>query len=161
MVSSIPVATDEKWVLLSHRVPREPSTPRIAIWRKLKDLGVAQLGDGLVALPHSAETQEQLEWVAAQVHEADGTAIVWIAESSPRRDGRRLGDQLRAERTAEYLELDSEIVANPFPDRRTIARWRRTLRKIEQRDHLRADGRDIVRLHLDELAFADTTAPAQ
>ena len=39
------------WVLLSYRMPREPSTPRITIWRKLKRLGVAQLGDGLIALP--------------------------------------------------------------------------------------------------------------
>jgi hypothetical protein len=29
------------WVLLSYRMPREPSTPRITIWRKLKRLGIA------------------------------------------------------------------------------------------------------------------------
>ncbi len=40
-----------EWVLLSYRLPREPSTPRIAVWRKLKRLGVAQISDGLVALP--------------------------------------------------------------------------------------------------------------
>ena len=43
-----------QWVLLCYRLPREPSTPRIAVWRKLKRLGVAQLGDGLVALPSTA-----------------------------------------------------------------------------------------------------------
>ncbi|MEV4644831.1 hypothetical protein [Saccharopolyspora sp. NPDC049357] len=37
-----------EWVLLSYRMPREPSTPRIAVWRKLKRLGVAQLADGVV-----------------------------------------------------------------------------------------------------------------
>ena len=40
----------EDWVLLAYRLPRVPSTPRSAVWRKLKRLGVAQLGDGLVAL---------------------------------------------------------------------------------------------------------------
>ena len=45
------------WVLLSYRMPREPSTPRITIWRKLKRLGVAQLGDGLIALPADARTR--------------------------------------------------------------------------------------------------------
>ena len=40
-----------EWVLLSYRLPREPSTPRIAVWRKLRRLGVAQISDGLVALP--------------------------------------------------------------------------------------------------------------
>jgi membrane AbrB-like protein len=51
-----------EWVLLSYRMPREPSTPRIAVWRKLKRLGIAQLSDGLVALPADARTREQLEW---------------------------------------------------------------------------------------------------
>src|SRR5215207_6471513 len=50
------------WVVLVHRVPREPSTPRIAIWRKLRALGAAQLGDGVVALPEDARTREHLEW---------------------------------------------------------------------------------------------------
>jgi hypothetical protein len=46
-----------QWVLLSYRLPREPSTPRITIWRKLKRLGVAQISDGLVALPADARTR--------------------------------------------------------------------------------------------------------
>ena len=25
-----------EWVLLSYRIPREPSTPRITVWRKLE-----------------------------------------------------------------------------------------------------------------------------
>lgn len=37
-------------MLLSYRLPREPSTPRITEWRKLKRLGVVQISDGLVAL---------------------------------------------------------------------------------------------------------------
>ena len=37
-----------RWVLLSYRIPREPSQPQIAVWRKLERLGVARLGDGLV-----------------------------------------------------------------------------------------------------------------
>ena len=36
----------DDWVLLAYRLPRVPSTPRSAVWRKLKRLGVAQLGDG-------------------------------------------------------------------------------------------------------------------
>jgi len=68
-----------QWVLLSYRMPREPSTPRIAVWRKLKRLGAAQISDGLVALPADARTREQLEWVAEEVTEAGGSASIWIA----------------------------------------------------------------------------------
>ena len=41
----------EDWVLPVYRLPRVPSTPRSAVWRKLKRLGVGWLGGGLVALP--------------------------------------------------------------------------------------------------------------
>ena len=34
-----------EWVLLFYRLPRVPSTPRSAVWRKLKRLGAAQQGD--------------------------------------------------------------------------------------------------------------------
>src|SRR5712671_1575833 len=68
------------WVLLSYRMPREPSTPRITIWRKLKRLGVAQLGDGLIALPADARTREHLDWIAEEIVESGGTAAVWHAQ---------------------------------------------------------------------------------
>lgn len=48
-------------VLLTHRIPRQPSTLRITICRKLDWLGVARLGDGLVALPADARTRDQME----------------------------------------------------------------------------------------------------
>src|SRR3989442_2904610 len=79
MAADRPTRDPGEWVLLSYRMPREPSTPRIAVWRALKRLGVAQLGDGLVALPADARTREQLDWVAEQVVEAGGTAGVWLA----------------------------------------------------------------------------------
>jgi DNA-binding transcriptional regulator PaaX len=53
-----------EWVLLTYRLPRDPSTPRSAVRRKLRALGVAQLADGLVALPADARTREQIDWVA-------------------------------------------------------------------------------------------------
>jgi hypothetical protein len=72
------------------------SALRIAIWRKLKRLGVAQLGDGLVGLPADARIREQLEWMAEDVTEAGGSAGVAGPPGRPgagtragRGDGRR------------------------------------------------------------------------
>ncbi|MFL6141175.1 MAG: hypothetical protein ACJ72N_04780 [Labedaea sp.] len=61
MTPATPRVDPGSWVLLSYRIPREPSTPRITIWRKLKRLGVAQISDGLIALPAGARTREHLE----------------------------------------------------------------------------------------------------
>src|SRR5215475_15666113 len=68
----------EDWILLAYRLPRVPSTPRSAVWRKLKRLGVAQLGDGLVALPADPRTREHLDWIAEEVTDHGGEAIVWL-----------------------------------------------------------------------------------
>ncbi len=152
-----------EWVLLSYRIPREPSTPRIAVWRKLKDLGVAQVGDGLVALPHSPISKEQLEWVAAAVLEADGEAIVWIATPTPRRQHTALADQLITARAEEYAALLDEIESTPDAGPRTVQRWRREWRRIDRRDHFPSDHRDRAKLRIAELgqrAVADADQKA-
>ena len=46
-------------MLLVYRLPREPSRHRVAVWRKLRDLGALYLQDGVAALPEDAVTREQ------------------------------------------------------------------------------------------------------
>ncbi len=146
---------DPSWVLLNYRVPREPSTPRIAIWRKLKELGVAQVGDGLVALPHDARTKEHLEWIAERVVEAEGEAIVWIAKPSGRRTSQRLASELREARAEEYRRLLEEVEAATDAGPRTIKRWRREFRKIDRRDYFRSPGRSAVNRAINAKATDD------
>ena len=88
-----------QWVMLVYRLPRTPSTPRITLWRKLRRLGVAQIVDGVVALPASADSREQLEWLAEDVVQAGGEATIWLAEPATAAEHRtpRRGDD-RADR---------------------------------------------------------------
>ncbi len=134
-------------------MPRNPSTPRIAIWRRLKSHGVVQLGDGLVALPNDARTKEQLEWVAAMVLEVGGEATVWVAVTGATKDAELIAS-LNADRDAEYQVLIEEIeAAEPTLDGRSISRLRREWRRIERRDHFRSPRRDQARLAVQSLAL--------
>lgn len=142
------------WVLLSYRIPREPSTPRIAVWRKLKALGVGQVGDGLVALPDDARNREQLEWVAGSILEANGEVAVWVATTSTS-TSTTLASQMRAARNDEYAEVIDEVATFVDVDPRTLSRLRRTLRRINRRDHFRAPLRDRARIAVDELTAAN------
>ena len=157
-METVVTQSDQSWVLLSYRMPREPSTPRIAVWRKLKELGVAQVGDGLVALPNDARTKEHLEWVAARVAEADGDAIVWIATPSGRRTSQQLAAELRDARAEEYRGLLEEIESARDVGSRTVDRWRRELRKIERRDYFRSPGRAEVSRAIKDHAAEPTQA---
>ena len=145
-----------EWVLLAYRVPREPSTPRIAIWRKLKQLGVAQLGDGLVALPADARTREQLDWVADDVLAAGGTAGVWLARPASATAERDIAAQLAAARAAEYaavLEAARAAADEPQRDRSaTVRRLRNELRRIGRRDFFPPPERDAAHLAVRRLA---------
>src|SRR5215467_6566575 len=94
-----------EWLLLSYRMPREPSTPRIAVWRRLKSLGVGQLGDGLVTLPADARTREQLDWVAEQIVEGGGQAMLWLARPATARQEQQIAAEMAAARAVEYAKI--------------------------------------------------------
>jgi hypothetical protein len=128
-----------EWALLVYRFPREPSTPRIALWRRLRRLGAAQLLDGVAALPLTPDTREQLEWLAESVVEAGGSATVWLAQPSTAKEGRELRARMRATVQEDYERVVA--AAHGEADGRTIGRLRRALRAIRARDYFDAPGR--------------------
>lgn len=122
---------------MAYRIPREPSTPRIAVWRRLKKLGAAQIGDGLVGLPYDAATKESLEWVANMVAEAGGHATIWIATPTIRRYGRDLAAELAEERSQDYRDLIERAsgLSSSEASGRALRALRAELRRIERRDY--------------------------
>jgi len=150
---------------LSYRMPREPSTPRIAVWRALKRLGVAQLGDGLVALPADARTREHLEWVADHVSEAGGEASIWLAHPASLGQERQLAARMAAARAEEYttVRADAEAAlrdsaANPAT---VVRRLRGELRRIGRRDYFPPAERDQAHAAVNALAATVHNADAQ
>ena len=144
------------WVLLLYRLPREPSTPRSSVWRKLRRLGAAQLADGLVALPEDARTREQLEWIAEEVLAAGGSAMLWRATPTTLADERQVATAMTQERAREYRELIVRAQAAldaPLPEqRRALRSLRGELRQIRRRDYFAAAGRDATVAAVDALA---------
>jgi len=142
-------------VLLSYRVPREPSTPRIAVWRKLKRLGIAQISDGLVALPADARTREQLEWIADEVIEAGGAAGIWLARPAALAQERDLAAGMAAARAEEYravLAQATEALATDEATRTVTAqRLRAELRRIARRDYFPPPERGHARAAVQDL----------
>ena len=145
-----------QWVMLAYRVPRNPSTPRIAIWRKLKRLGVAQVLDGLVALPLDSRTREALEWVADDVVAAGGEATVWIAQAASLSQERALATRMAEAIASEYEAIATEAQPaaelEPWLRRRTLGRLRRELHRIRRRDFFPPPEREHAEAAIAELA---------
>jgi hypothetical protein len=143
-------------MMLAYRVPRKPSTPRIAIWRQLKRLGVAHLNDGLVALPLDSRTREALEWVADDVVAAGGEATAWIAHGASRSQERALATRMAAAIASEYEAVAGEAQAaaeqEPWLRRRTLARLRRELHRIRRRDFFPPPEREQAEAAVAQLA---------
>lgn len=149
-----------EWVLLSYRIPREPSTPRIAVWRKLKRLGVAQIGDGLAGLPADARTLEQLEWLAEEIDEAGGSSTLWRAELTSAAQERNLVAEMAAVRTVEYASIADrarqahQASIGTSEAIRVVRSLRHELRQVQRRDYFPPPERDTARAAVAVLAQA-------
>ncbi len=148
-----------QWVLLCYRLPREPSTPRITVWRKLKRLGVAQLADGLVTLPADARTREQLEWIAEEIIEAGGEASTWLAHPTSADQERTLARRMADARAGEYAAVTAEAATaaagSDRERRRTGERLRAELRRIARRDYFPPPQREAAQAAVRALLEAD------
>jgi hypothetical protein len=143
------------WVLLAYRLPRQPSTPRSALWRKLRRLGAAQVLDGLAALPLDARNREQLEWLADEAVEAGGEATVWVGELGSAAQERELATRMAEAIAGEYRLLIEQAAAAraqaPGLRRRTLGRLRRELRRVRARDYFPPPERERAQQALEEL----------
>jgi hypothetical protein len=142
-------------VLLAYRLPREPSTPRSGLWRKLRRLGAAQVLDGLAALPLDARNREQLEWLADEVVEAGGEATIWVGELTSAAQERELARSMAEAVAADYRTLIADAEAAglepPGRRRRILGRLRRELRRIRSRDYFPPRERELAQQAVEEL----------
>lgn len=150
------------WVMLVYRLPRTPSTPRINLWRKLRRLGVAQVVDGVVALPLDSRNREQLEWLADEVVEAGGDATIWVSQTATAAQERALAAEMAGRVAEEYRAITAAaqgaLGGGEVQRRRTLARLRRELRRVGSRDHFPPPERDGARAAVERLAALSVEA---
>ncbi len=67
------------WLLFLYKVPHEPSTRRVYVWRKLKRLGAVMLHDSAWVLPQVPSNLEQLRKLAKEIVDLGGDSLLWEA----------------------------------------------------------------------------------
>jgi hypothetical protein len=130
-----------RWLLLVYKVPHEPSANRVSTWRKLKRLGAILLHDAVWVLPDSPRTREQFQWLASDVRDLGGEALVWQASLSAGGQDEQLTRQFMAQVNVAYQEILGAL-DGPEPE---LAALSRRYQQIRTQDYFNSPLGERVR----------------
>jgi hypothetical protein len=129
-----------KWLLLVHKIPREPTAGRVYVWRKLQQLGALSLQDAVWVLPCTERTREQFQWLAAEITERGGEAFLWEAAQLYATDADSLRRQFAAGVDGEYCELLAALKRRG----RDLAALSKRYLQVQARDYFQSElGRKV------------------
>ena len=96
------------WVMLTYRLPAEPSRYRVAVWRELRRIGALSLQQATWAVPARGDLVDALSRAVSLVERAGGEALVFDAEPRGPEVEARLEQMFTAEREEEWQEFLAE-----------------------------------------------------
>ena len=100
--------SDLAWLLLVYRVPSEPASKRVGIWRELKRLGALYLQQCVCIVPRRDELAKELEQVVARITALEGEATLFDIPRLRPADEERILAAFRELRDKEYAEIVEE-----------------------------------------------------
>jgi hypothetical protein len=132
------------WVVLVYKIPREPAAGRVYVWRKLKRLGALLLHDAVWLLPETPWTREQFQWLAVEIRELGGEALVWESRMVLPGQDDALVQQFLAEVEHDYQAI---LTALQQADA-DLAALARQYQQVQARDYLQSPLSQQVRAAL-------------
>jgi hypothetical protein len=97
------------WLVFSYSLPsKSQSSPRVALWRRLRRLGAISVKTGVHVLPARDECIEAFQWLAQEVQHAKGEALVIYVEQFEGLTDEQLIELFRAARQQEYAEINAQ-----------------------------------------------------
>src|SRR5258708_3236965 len=105
------IAAKPTWLLLIHQLPAKPAYARVKVWRRLQALGAVTVKSAVYALPSNEETQEDFAWLAREIVELGGEALVCEAQLVEGLGDQQLTEMFVAARNEDYARLADEVRA--------------------------------------------------
>jgi hypothetical protein len=100
------------WLAFAYSlISQRGSSARVAVWRRLQQLGTISLKNGLYVLPESDEHLEAFQWLAQQVQESNGEATIMRVDRFEGVTDGQLMDLFRAGCLAKYEQLDRQVAS--------------------------------------------------
>jgi hypothetical protein len=150
------------WTLLVYRVPTEPASRRVTVWRQLKRMGALYIQQCVCLLPARAELEAELNRRAAGIRELGGDYTLFDIPQLRPGDEERVTGLFRELRNKEYDEIIEEcetkflkeIEFERFRENYTYAeteeirqdldKIRRWFKRVAERDWFGADRRPLA-----------------
>lgn len=100
------------WIVLSYSLSSVArSGPRVALWRRLRRLGVVTLPGGSQLLPAREACLEAFQWLAQEIRQAKGEAVVLHVQNVADMTDPQLVEWFNAARREEYAAIEAEAAA--------------------------------------------------
>ncbi|MBD2773948.1 chromate resistance protein ChrB domain-containing protein [Iningainema tapete] len=98
-------------MVFSYSLPsKSSSSPRVALWRRLRRLGAISLKGGINVLPARDECVESFQWLAQEVQQAKGEALVMRVERFEGLADEEIIELFRTARSEEYQEVETQAI---------------------------------------------------
>lgn len=130
------------WIVLAYSLPSSPrSSPRVALWRRLRRLGAISPAGGIYILPEQEECVEAFQWLAQEIRQAQGEALVMRVEQFEGLTDPQIIERFQQARAEEYDEIETQLAALEQSQPNDLVELAETLEKLRRRysDIKRAD----------------------
>jgi len=141
-----------KWLFLAYKVPSEPSSNRISIWRELKRLGAYYPQQAVCLLPARPETETRIQQIRARVTDMGGTDTYLEIPYLPPTQHDDLVDVFLGLAAKEYAEIVEECETK-FVKEIEFERFRNNY-TFEEAEEIRQD-LDKIQRWFDEVTARD------
>jgi hypothetical protein len=95
----------QSWLLLTYKVPPEPASKRIALWRRLKGMGAVYLQNGVCLLPKTDDHVRRLKMLENDIAEMAGEAVIFEAAALDRVQEEKVLARFKTDRDEAYREF--------------------------------------------------------
>jgi hypothetical protein len=96
---------DMTWLLLTYKVPADPATKRVALWRRLKSIGAIYLQNGVCLLPKTDDHVRRLKMLENDIAEMGGEAVILETVALDQTQEEKVVARFKADRDEQYREF--------------------------------------------------------
>jgi hypothetical protein len=96
---------NEGWLIIIYRLPSTPSTSRVTVWKKVKELGAFLLQQSVYILPNSLATKEAVNALKEQIQHFGGESKILEIASLGEVQEKEIIEGFNKSREEEYTEV--------------------------------------------------------